>query len=107
VLASSLGTYLYGRGMYETMVYWKTAHTIPTNRSSCSTGRSSGGRLRRSFTQESWPIRTVHISTRSGGLKTTLSTTSPLMDLKSLPFAVGRPRLKNPDKKASLKRISM
>ena len=30
MLASSLGTYLYGRGMYETMVYWKTAHTIPT-----------------------------------------------------------------------------
>lgn len=28
-LASSLGTYLYGRWMYETMVYWETAHTIP------------------------------------------------------------------------------
>jgi len=28
-LASSLGTYLYGRRMYETMVYWATAHTIP------------------------------------------------------------------------------
>ena len=28
-LASSLGTYLYGRRMYETMVYWGTAHTIP------------------------------------------------------------------------------
>jgi dihydrofolate reductase len=28
-LASSLGTYLYGRRMYETMVYWETAHTIP------------------------------------------------------------------------------
>jgi dihydrofolate reductase len=28
-LASSLGTYLYGRKMYETMVYWETAHTIP------------------------------------------------------------------------------
>jgi dihydrofolate reductase len=27
-LASSLGTYLYGRRMYETMVYWETAHTI-------------------------------------------------------------------------------
>jgi dihydrofolate reductase len=25
-LASSLGTYLYGRRMYETMVYWETAH---------------------------------------------------------------------------------
>jgi dihydrofolate reductase len=28
-LASSLGTYLYGRRMYETMVFWETAHTIP------------------------------------------------------------------------------
>jgi dihydrofolate reductase len=28
-LAASLGTYLYGRRMYETMVYWETAHTIP------------------------------------------------------------------------------
>jgi dihydrofolate reductase len=28
-LASSVGTYLYGRRMYETMVYWETAHTDP------------------------------------------------------------------------------
>jgi hypothetical protein len=28
VLASSLGTYLYGRRMYETMVFWETAHDI-------------------------------------------------------------------------------
>ena len=28
-LASSVGTYLYGRRMYETMVYWETPHTIP------------------------------------------------------------------------------
>jgi dihydrofolate reductase len=27
-LASTVGTYLYGRKMYETMVYWETAHTI-------------------------------------------------------------------------------
>ncbi|MGY1811879.1 dihydrofolate reductase family protein [Blastococcus sp. SYSU D00820] len=25
----SLGTYLYGRRMYETMVFWETAHTLP------------------------------------------------------------------------------
>ena len=24
-----VGTYLYGRRMYETMVYWETAHTVP------------------------------------------------------------------------------
>jgi dihydrofolate reductase len=28
-LASSFGTYLYGRRMYETMVYWEIAHTVP------------------------------------------------------------------------------
>src|ERR1700741_1684045 len=28
-LASSVGTYLYGGRMYETMVYWETAHTVP------------------------------------------------------------------------------
>ena len=28
-LASVFGTYLYGRRMYETMVYWETAHTVP------------------------------------------------------------------------------
>ena len=27
-LASSVGTYLYGRRMYETMVYWETADTV-------------------------------------------------------------------------------
>ncbi|MGH3680042.1 MAG: dihydrofolate reductase family protein [Natronosporangium sp.] len=25
----SIGTYLYGRRMYEMMVYWETAHTVP------------------------------------------------------------------------------
>ena len=28
-LISSVGTYLYGRRMYESMVYWETAHTVP------------------------------------------------------------------------------
>ena len=28
-LFASVGTYLYGRRMYETMVYWETAHTEP------------------------------------------------------------------------------
>lgn len=28
-LTSSVGLYLYGRKMYETMVYWETAHLIP------------------------------------------------------------------------------
>ncbi|WP_433411479.1 dihydrofolate reductase family protein [Microtetraspora malaysiensis] len=25
----SIGTYLYGRRMYDTMAYWETAHTVP------------------------------------------------------------------------------
>jgi dihydrofolate reductase len=28
-LSKSIGTYLYGRRMYETMVYWETAHEEP------------------------------------------------------------------------------
>jgi dihydrofolate reductase len=28
-LERSVGTYLYGRRMYVTMVYWETAHTLP------------------------------------------------------------------------------
>lgn len=28
-LAAPVGTYLYGRRMYEVMVYWETAHTLP------------------------------------------------------------------------------
>ena len=28
-LGSSIGTYLYGRKMFDTMVYWETAHTVP------------------------------------------------------------------------------
>jgi hypothetical protein len=28
-LERPVGTYLYGRRMYEVMVYWETAHTLP------------------------------------------------------------------------------
>ena len=28
-LERPIGTYLYGRRMYETMVYWETAHNVP------------------------------------------------------------------------------
>jgi dihydrofolate reductase len=28
-LERPVGTYLYGRRMYETMLYWETAHTVP------------------------------------------------------------------------------
>jgi dihydrofolate reductase len=32
-LARPVGTYLYGRRMYQTMLYWETAHTVPGQRS--------------------------------------------------------------------------
>src|SRR5260370_38182297 len=28
-LERPIGTYLYGRRMYETMLYWETAHAVP------------------------------------------------------------------------------
>ena len=31
-LVRPIGTQLYGRRMYETMVYWETAHTVPDQR---------------------------------------------------------------------------
>ena len=31
-LERPVGTYLYGRGIYETMRYWETAHTLPGQR---------------------------------------------------------------------------
>ena len=31
-LAAPIGTYLYGRRMYDVMVYWETAHTLPDQR---------------------------------------------------------------------------
>ena len=31
-LERPIGTYLYGRRMYETMAYWETAHTLPDQR---------------------------------------------------------------------------
>jgi dihydrofolate reductase len=33
-LERPVGTYLYGRRMYQTMVYWETAHTLPDQPSS-------------------------------------------------------------------------
>ena len=32
-LASSFGTYLYGRRMYEAMVYWETAYAVRDRKS--------------------------------------------------------------------------
>ena len=50
-LERSIGTYLYGRRMYETMVFWETAALRPTSRPCSTTTRRSGGRRRRSSTR--------------------------------------------------------
>ena len=97
-LVSSFGTYLYGRRMYETMVYWETAHRFAINHGSCSTLRGSGRRRRRSSTQGPSPSRAAHgpgssansIPTRSGGSRPTLSTTSRLTVLNSPRKRYGR-----------------
>src|SRR5262249_46816489 len=56
-LASSVGTYLYGRRMYETMVYWETVHTVPNQPQCVLDGRGSGSQPRRSSTPEPSPSR--------------------------------------------------
>ena len=38
-LERPIGTYLYGRRMYEVMVYWETAPTLADSRPSCGTTR--------------------------------------------------------------------
>ena len=44
-LERPVGTYLYGRRMYEVMVYWETAHTSPTSRRHAGLrGDLAGGR---------------------------------------------------------------
>ena len=44
-LERSVGIYLYGRRMYETMVYWETEEREPTDRRTSRTSpRSAGGR---------------------------------------------------------------
>ena len=53
-LERPVGTYLYGRRMYEVMVYWETADTSPTSRRSSGTTRRSGGRPTRSSTRGRW-----------------------------------------------------
>ena len=53
-LERPVGTYLYGRRMYEVMVYWETAGPSPTSRRSCRTTRRSGRRPTRSCTPRRW-----------------------------------------------------
>jgi dihydrofolate reductase len=50
-LERPIGTYLYGRRMYEVMRYWETAHTVADQSSTVRDTRSSGGRPTRSCTR--------------------------------------------------------
>jgi hypothetical protein len=54
-LASSVGTYLYGRRMYGRWFTRKPRRASQISRSSCLIGHGSGWRLRRPFTQELSP----------------------------------------------------
>ena len=49
-LQRSVGTYLYGRRMFETMAVWETDPTSPSSRRSCGTSPSSGRPPTRSCT---------------------------------------------------------
>ena len=50
-------TALYGRKMYETMLYWETSHTLPGQSPEDLSLHGSGGRRRRSSTRRRWRSR--------------------------------------------------
>jgi hypothetical protein len=47
-LERPIGTYLYGRRMYETILYWETVSSAAIDRRPAGISPSSGGRPRRS-----------------------------------------------------------
>ena len=56
-LERPIGTYLYGRRMYETMAYWETASIDAGAPGRSETSRGSGERPRRSSTRAPFPRR--------------------------------------------------
>ena len=64
-LVRPVGTYLYGRRMYETMAVWETHLPWPPSRSSWPTSRTSGKRPTRSST----PRRCTSVSTTNTRLE--------------------------------------
>jgi hypothetical protein len=62
-----VGTYLYGRWMYETMVYWETSRPSSVNT------RGSGRRPTRSFTRRRWTRSPAPGPGSSGSSTRTLS----------------------------------
>ena len=53
-LERPIGTYLYGRRMYELMVFWETAHSVTDQHPSYRTSRRYGARPTRSCTPGRW-----------------------------------------------------
>jgi dihydrofolate reductase len=66
-LERPVGTYLYGRRMYETMLYWETAHLIPNQ---SAVVRGAGRRRRRktlvAVRRTTWSRASRHAAFRSG-----------------------------------------
>ncbi len=54
-LERPVGTYLYGRRMYETMVYWETTHTLADQSPVEQDFAASGRPPTRSSTPRRWP----------------------------------------------------
>jgi len=85
-LERPIGTYLYGRRMYETMVFWRPRAPRPMSRQCSGTMLGSGGRLRRSCTPgrfRRYPARgrgssASSIETPSGGSSSPRGPTSQL-----------------------------
>jgi len=54
-LLRSLGTFLYGRRLYETMAVWETNAASPRSPTSWPTSRQPGKQRTKSSTRQSWP----------------------------------------------------
>ena len=90
-LASSFGTYPYGRRMYETMVYWETGHAVRDQprfvldfaRQWQAAEKIVYSRTLAEPRSARTRIERTSIPMRSGGSRPTLSTTSQLTVLNS------------------------
>ena len=97
--SAPVGTYLYGRRMYETMVYWETAHTEPDQPPHIVEYARTGRPPRRSSTPRRWSRCRARgpgssgpsTPTRYAGSRPRPTTTSPSTVRTSRPGDHGRP----------------